>query len=85
MRIYTTKTLLFTNGDERIKVKNFEMTDVLDWIKDTSLFDLAKEDGTLTVIESKEQQVSAENGDLKKSGKNKNKSKDEELSTTENK
>ncbi|GAA0083135.1 hypothetical protein [Clostridium sp. CTA-6] len=75
MRIYTNKSLLFINGDERKKVKNFEMTDVPGWVKDTPLFELAKSDGTLTVIESKEQQVAAENGDLKKTGKNGNKGK----------
>lgn len=75
MRIYTNKSLLFINGDERVKVKNFEMTDVPDWVGDTPLFLLAKADGTLTVIESREQQVVAENGDLKNKGKNKNKAK----------
>ncbi|MCW6079045.1 hypothetical protein [Clostridium sporogenes] len=73
MRIYSNKSLLFINGDERVKVKNFEMTDVPDWVKDTPLFQLAKFDGTLTVIESKEQTIAAENGDLKNKGKNKNK------------
>lgn len=71
MRIYSNKSLLFINGDERVKVKNFEMTDVPDWVEDTPLFELAKADGTLTVIESREQQVAAENGDLKNKGKNK--------------
>ncbi|EPS56765.1 TPA: hypothetical protein ACXDAY_003470 [Clostridium botulinum] len=75
MRIYSNKSLLFINGDERVKVKNFEMTDVPDWVEDTPLFELAKSDGTLTVIESREQQVAAENGDLKNKGKNKNKEK----------
>ncbi|MDU4597185.1 MAG: hypothetical protein E6Y49_04390 [Clostridium sporogenes] len=75
MRIYSNKSLLFINGDERVKVKNFEMTDVPDWVEDTPLFLLAKADGTLTVIESREQQVVAENGDLKNKGKNKNKAK----------
>ncbi|MBD5572390.1 hypothetical protein [Clostridium botulinum] len=75
MRIYSNKSLLFINGDERKKVKNFEMTDVPDWVEDTPLFKLAKADGTLTVIESREQQVAAENGDLNNKGKNKNKEK----------
>lgn len=75
MRIYSNKSLLFINGDERVKVKNFEMTDVPDWVKDTPLFKLAKADGTLTIIESKEQTIAAENGDLKKTGKNGNKGK----------
>ncbi|HIG0358875.1 TPA: hypothetical protein ACX96Z_000438 [Clostridium sporogenes] len=73
MRIYSNKSLLFINGDERVKVKNFEMTNVPDWVEDTPLFLLAKSDGTLTVIESKEQTIAAENGDLKKTGKNKGK------------
>ncbi|KIN80945.1 hypothetical protein [Clostridium botulinum] len=71
MRIYSNKSLLFINGDERVKVKNFEMTDVPDWVEGTPLFLLAKSDGTLTVIESKEQTIAAENGDLKNKGKNK--------------
>ncbi|HGG0416099.1 TPA: hypothetical protein ACJFE8_000849 [Clostridium sporogenes] len=75
MRIYSNKSLLFINGDERVKVKNFEMTNVPDWVEDTPLFLLAKSDGTLTVIESKEQTIAAENGDLKNKGKNKNKAK----------
>ncbi|KIS22022.1 hypothetical protein [Clostridium botulinum] len=73
MRIYSNKSLLFINGDERVKVKNFEMTDVPDWVEGTPLFLLAKSDGTLTVIESKEQTIAAENGDLNKASKNKNK------------
>ncbi|MBE1304561.1 hypothetical protein EXM98_04690 [Clostridium botulinum] len=75
MRIYTNKSLLFINGDERVKVKNFEMTDVPDWVGGTPLFLLAKADGTLTVIESREQTIAAENGDLNKASKNKNKNK----------
>ncbi len=75
MRIYSNKSLLFINGDERVKVKNFEMTNVPDWVEDTPLFLLAKSDGTLTVIESKEQTIAAENGDLNNKGKNKNKAK----------
>ncbi|EHN17029.1 hypothetical protein [Clostridium sporogenes] len=78
MRIYTNKSLLFINGDERVKVKNFEMTDVPDWVKNTPLFELAKSDGTLTVIESKEQTIAAENGDLKNKGKNKGKGDNDE-------
>ncbi|WP_061317448.1 hypothetical protein [Clostridium botulinum] len=79
MRIYSNKALLFINGDERKKVKNFEMTDVPDWVEDTPLFLLAKSDGTLTVIESREQQVAAENGDLNKTGKNKDKNNTNEV------
>lgn len=79
MRIYSNKSLLFINGDERVKVKNFEITDVPDWVEDTPLFELAKSDGTLTVIESREQQVAAENGDLNKTGKNKDKNNTNEV------
>lgn len=75
MRIYANKSLLFINGDEKVKVKNFEMTDVPDWVENTPLFLLAKSDATLTVIESKEQTIAAENGDLKNKGKEDEKSK----------
>ncbi|MBY6798111.1 hypothetical protein HYH85_18025 [Clostridium botulinum] len=73
MKIYTNKVLLFKDGDLEHKATNFEMQPAPDWIKKTSLFELAKADGTLTVIESREQHVAAENGDLNKTGKNKNK------------
>ncbi|HID0823820.1 TPA: hypothetical protein ACXDAP_001964 [Clostridium botulinum] len=75
MKIYTNKVLLFKDGDLQHKARNFEIQPAPDWIKDTPLFELAKADGTLTVIESREQQVAAENGDLKNKGKNKNKAK----------
>lgn len=80
MKIYTNKVLLFKDGDSQYKATNFEIQPAPDWIKDTPLFELAKVDGTLTVIESREQQVAAENGDLKNKGKNKNKAKEDEKS-----
>lgn len=75
MRIYSTKSLLFigNNESERFKVKHHDITDAPDWIEKTTTFQLAKEDGALTLIENKEQKVAAENGDLKKLSKNKNK------------
>ncbi|MHB8084049.1 hypothetical protein [Clostridium botulinum] len=73
MKIYTNKVLLFKDGDLQHKATNFEIQPAPDWIKDTPLFKLAKADGTLTVIESKEQTIAAENGDLKNKGKNKEK------------
>lgn len=75
MKIYTNKVLLFKDGDLQHKATNFEIQPAPDWIKGTPLFELAKADGTLTVIESKEQTIAAENGDLKNKGKNKNKAK----------
>lgn len=75
MKIYTNKVLLFKDGDSQHKATNFEIQPAPDWIKGTPLFELAKADGTLTVIESKEQTIAAENGDLKNKSKNKNKEK----------
>ncbi|NFH34447.1 hypothetical protein FC976_18455 [Clostridium sporogenes] len=83
MKIYTNKVLLFKDGDLQHKAINFEIHPAPDWIKDTPLFELAKADGTLTVIESREQQVAAENGDLKKTGKNKDKDNTNEAETDE--
>ncbi|WP_027633379.1 hypothetical protein [Clostridium hydrogeniformans] len=83
MRIYTNKSLLFINGDEKIKVKNLEIIDVPEWIENTGLFSLAKSDGTLTVIESKEDKIAAENGDLRKQSKTKGKANKDEVEEIE--
>lgn len=63
MRVMATKSLLFTQGEESVTVKNREIKDVPDWVAETMLFKLAQKDNTIQVIENKEQQKKAENGE----------------------
>lgn len=88
MKIHSTKSFLFvhpTEPEKNVRVQNEEIKIVPDWVKDTLLFKLAstpdKNDHVdIFVIETKEQQIEAENGELsleevnkeaKKVGKNK--------------
>lgn len=61
MRVLATKSLLFTQGEESVTIKNHEIKDVPDWVAETMLFKLAQKDGTIQVIENREQQKEAEN------------------------
>jgi hypothetical protein len=89
MKIHSKKTFQFVNpGDETdtFKVQNEAIVTAPDWIANTLLFELAtKSDANgnadIFVIESKEQQIKAENGDLSQAEANKNTDKDTGSST----
>ncbi|OHW63078.1 hypothetical protein EUAN_08620 [Andreesenia angusta] len=61
MRVMATRSLLFTRGEEEVKIKHHEIKDVPDWVAETMLFKLAQKDNTIQVIENKLQQKEAEN------------------------
>ena len=80
MRIHSAKTFLFQHPkktEESVEIKNSEMKSLPDWVEDTMLFKLAMKDKDITIIESREQQISADNGDLNMEQKNKDKSLEE--------
>ena len=83
MRLYSTKTLLFRNGEENFKLNNLKIDDAPDWVEKTELFNLAKEDGSLTVISNTEQKIAAENGDLEQPKKGKENTKKDNNDTEE--
>lgn len=67
MKVYSEKTFLFENGDEKVVVRNKEIKDVPEWVTKTTLFKLAEKDGSIQVLGDNKQQKAAENGELKKS------------------
>lgn len=61
MRIFSTKSFLFTRGNEEIEVQASNFADVPDWVADTSLFKLAKKDKSVSIMENAAQQKQVEN------------------------
>lgn len=66
MKIHSTKTLLFKGDDtQRFKINHHGMEVIPDWVKDTTTFKFAVSDGTITIIDDKQKEINALNGDLK--------------------
>ncbi len=61
MRIFAKKAFCFKLAGEIVNIKPMEFKDVPDWVKDTYLFALAKQEGSVEEIVSKEQRLSLEN------------------------
>lgn len=73
MTLHSLKSLTFDDGNgNKFTVKHLIITpEAPEWIKDTQTFEDALTDGCLTVIDSKEKKIAAENGDLAKASKKK--------------
>jgi hypothetical protein len=75
MRIFSKKHLRFhhpKDSEETVSIQSQSFGDVPDWVADSSMFKLASKDETVTVIESKKDELEAETG-TKKDKKNKDK------------
>lgn len=73
MRLFSSKSYTFQDGEEEASIKNQEIKDMPEWIENTLLFELAKKEGSISVIENTEQLKAAENGkkiNNKSKGKN---------------
>ncbi|BDR73337.1 hypothetical protein K144316041_20450 [Clostridium tetani] len=76
MRIRSDKSLLFRGDTENVIIRESEIKDVPDWVVKTDTFKLAEKEGSLLVIETKEQKIKAENEDkIEESKSKKNQSK----------
>lgn len=62
MRVYSRKTFLFEDGDEKVIVRNEGIKDIPDWVENTPFFKLAESSGDIEIINSVEKQKVAENG-----------------------
>ena len=63
MRIFSKKAYKFEVADQKaVCVQAQGFADVPDWVKNTKLFQLAKKEGSIQVIETKEKQKEVENG-----------------------
>lgn len=71
MTLHSTKSLTFDDGNgKKFTIKHLSITpEAPEWIKGTQTFKDAVADGCLTVINSKEKKIAAENGDLAKTNK----------------
>ena len=69
MRIFAKKAFCFKLAGEIVNIKPMEFKDVPDWVKDTYLFALAKQEGSVEEIVSKEQRLSFENDGITKEEK----------------
>ncbi|RXI46084.1 hypothetical protein DP145_01730 [Clostridium tetani] len=80
MRIRSDKSLLFRGDTENIIIRKSEIKDVPDWVAKTDTFKLANKEGSILVIETKEQKIKAENEDkIEETKIKKNKSKESSL------
>ena len=64
MRVFSKKSFKFDNGDKSFYLKLMSFSDAPNWIRDTALFKLAIKDGSIEVIESKEQSKQLENNGI---------------------
>jgi hypothetical protein len=65
MRIFSKKSLRFHHPKDREQaafVQSQSFADVPDWVADSTMFQLASQDETVTVIESKKDEIAAETG-----------------------
>ncbi|MGO4496415.1 hypothetical protein AB4114_11015 [Paenibacillus sp. 2RAB27] len=65
MKIYSKATLQFdhpTQAEAPVIVRHESFGAVPDWVKESKMFKLALSDETITVIESKEDEIKAEHG-----------------------
>lgn len=63
MRIFSKKSLRFHHPKDNqttATVQNQSFADVPDWVEESSMFKLASQDETVTVIESKKDEIAAE-------------------------
>ncbi len=63
MRIQSKKSLLFRGDSGNEKIKHNETKDLPDWVAKTDTFKLARQEGSLMIISTKKQKITAENGD----------------------
>lgn len=66
MRLFSKKSFTFKSGELEATIKNHEIKDMPDWIEKTLLFDLAKKDGSISIIENREQLNAIEKGEKNK-------------------
>lgn len=73
MTLHSTKSLTFDDGNgNKFTVKHLAITpNAPEWIKKTQTFKDAVVDGCLSVLDTKEKKIAAENGDLAKPDKKK--------------
>lgn len=65
MRIFSKRALRFhhpKDNQESAFVQSQSFADVPDWVEDSAMFKLASQDETVTVIESKKDEIAAEKG-----------------------
>lgn len=70
MRVYSEKTFLFKDRDEKVLVRNKDIIDVPDWIASTDLFKLAEKSGDIQIINSSTKQKEVENNKKNKKQEN---------------
>lgn len=71
-RIFATKSFIFSNGEDEVKVKNHDWTEVPDWVTKTQLFKLAEIDGNIQIVQGKsEEKAIEETGTTEKQAKKK--------------
>lgn len=70
MRVRSDKSFLFKGDNKEEIIKKGEIKDLPDWIEKTDIFNLAKEEGSILVIQSSNDKKKAENNDSLKSAKN---------------
>lgn len=63
LTLYSTKAIL-CKGEENFIVPCHQITSAPEWVEKTDGFKMGIDDGCLTVTDTKETQVAAENGDL---------------------
>jgi len=66
MLLYSTKALKFKGDPETFALPCHTITDAPDWVGKTEEFKMAKDDGCLTITNTKKSKTAAENGDLDK-------------------
>ena len=65
MLLYSTKALKFKGDTEDFVLPCLTITDAPNWVGKTDEFKMGKEDGCLTITDTKKKKTAAENGDMK--------------------
>ncbi len=66
MLVYSTKTVKCKGDSENVIIPCHQSIEVPDWVAKTDDFKAATNDGCMSILKTKKQKTSADNGDLNK-------------------